>query len=104
MMMRSEIGCGGGSLVRGGGSLRWVLAVAVGCVLAAVLWTARPASAGSRQWTVENHSWAPLTLVSVEPWEDNPMHFEGRPTVGSVLPAAFERPWSKDGSPKVQHF
>ena len=103
MMMRSEIGSAGG-LVRRGGSFRWVLAVAVGCVLAAVLWTARPASAHSRQWTVENHSWAPLTLVSVEPWEGNPMRFEGHPTVGSVLHAAFERPWSTHGSPKVQHF
>ena len=32
------------------------------------------------------------------------MLFEGRPNDGSVLPAAFDRPWSTEGSPKVQHF
>jgi hypothetical protein len=55
-------------------------------VLAAVLATAEPTSAASRRWTVVNQDPSvDLTLVSVTPWEDNPMDFEGRPPDGSRL-------------------
>jgi hypothetical protein len=93
-----------GWLLPGGAPLRWMVAVAAGCLLAAVLWSAAPASAASRRWTVENHSWAPLKLASGSKWDGNEMLFEGRPSDGSILPAAFDRPWSTEGFPNVQHF
>jgi hypothetical protein len=75
-------------LPRQGGGLWRALAIAVGCVLAGVLWAAAPASASTRQWTVRNEAGHPrnvLTLESVKAWKDNPMKFEGRPDDGSLL-------------------
>ena len=79
---------GGWVLPRRGSGLWRALAIAVGCVLAGVLWTAAPASASTRQWTVRNEAGLPghvLTLESVTPWRNNPMKFEGRPDDGSLL-------------------
>jgi hypothetical protein len=77
----SEIGSGGGGLRLS----RWLVALVVGCALVSVLWTAGAAHAASRKWTVHNYAPERLTLVSVTPYQQVPMEFEGRPADGSVL-------------------
>lgn len=75
-------------LPRRGIGLWRAMAIAVGCVFAGVLWTAAPASASTRRWTIRNEAGHPrnvLTLESVKAWKDNPMKFEGRPDDGSLL-------------------
>jgi hypothetical protein len=79
---------GGWVLPRRGSGLWRALAIAVGCVLAGVLWTAAPAGASTSQWTVRNEAGHPrnvLTLESVTAWKDNPMEFKGRADDGSLL-------------------
>ena len=86
--MDSGNGFVGWALPRIGGVWRALGIAIVGCVLAGVLWTASPASAASRRWTVRNEAGHPhyyLTLESVRPWKDNPMAFEGRAEDGSHL-------------------
>jgi hypothetical protein len=96
--MGSEIGCGGGSLLRGHDRFRRMLAIAAGCVLIGVLWAAGPANAASHRWVIANASNVKLTLVSVTPYEHHHMGFEGRPANGSVLHPGTRR------DPKEQHF
>jgi hypothetical protein len=101
--MGAEIEYEGGWLRRGGWC-RWRLAVALACVVAGVLWAAGPASAASRTWTVVNHTFHDVSLVSVERVEGASFGFEGRPENGSFLYAARPDVLSKPGPPSQQHF
>jgi hypothetical protein len=82
---------------------RWLGALAVACVLLAVLWSAAAANASSRRWTVVNHSFVPLKLISIKQYEDKPFELEGQPAIGAELAPAFDRPWSTTGHPTEQH-
>jgi hypothetical protein len=107
LMTGAEIGCGDGALLRGAGRPRWLSAAAVGCLLAAALWAAAPASAASERFTVTNlgpdHS---LRFEGVEEttWR---MGFEGRPEDGAVLGTALHgwqhalREWYADQSAAI---
>ena len=62
-----------------GNGFRAALAIAMGWVLAGVLFVAGSASADSRQFKIHNESGHPMILRSVKPFGDWPMHFEGEP-------------------------
>lgn len=81
----------------------WLGALVVVCALLAVLWSAAAASAASRRWTVVNHSYVPLKLISIHRYEDKPFQLDGQPGTGAELPPAFHAPWSTTGHPTEHH-